>query len=58
VRLIIIGIVIVIVPFFTVLLFKALVLLVSVFNLVACISVTDDIIQVLIIPVSSSAAFL
>jgi hypothetical protein len=58
VRLIIIGIVIVIVPFFTLLLFKALVLLVSVFNLVACISVTDDITQVLIISVSSSAAFL
>jgi hypothetical protein len=58
VRLVIIGTVVVIVPFFTLLLFKALTLLMPVFNPVACISVVDDVAKILTIPVSSSIAFL
>jgi hypothetical protein len=58
VRLVIIGIIVVIVPFFTMLLFKALVLLAPVFILATCISATDDVAQISVIPVSSSAAFL
>jgi hypothetical protein len=58
VRLIIIGTIIVIVPFFTLLLFKALMLLAPVFNPVACISEANDFMQVSVIPVSSSIAFL
>jgi hypothetical protein len=57
-RLVIIGIVVVIVPFFTLLQFKALVLLTLVFNHVACISTADDIAQISVISVSSSATFL
>jgi hypothetical protein len=57
-RLVIIGTVVVIVPFFTLLLFKVLVLLPSVFNPAACISAADDITQISIILISSSAAFL
>jgi hypothetical protein len=58
VRLIIIGTVVVIVPFFTLLLFKALVLLAPVFNLVVCISTMDDVEKISGIQVSSSATFL
>jgi hypothetical protein len=58
VRLIIIGTIVVIVPFFMLLPFKALVLLAPVFNPTACIFATDDVTQISIIPVSSSAAFL
>jgi hypothetical protein len=58
VRLVLIGTIVVIVPFFTLLLFKALVLLTSIFNPAACISAVDDIAQILAIPVSSLAAFL
>jgi hypothetical protein len=57
-RLVIIGIVVVIVPFFMLLLFKALVLLIPVFNPVACISAADDVAQISVIPVLSSTAFL
>jgi hypothetical protein len=48
VRLVVIGTIIVIVPFFTLLLSKAL----------AGISAVDDIVQILVIPVSSSTVFL
>jgi hypothetical protein len=58
VRLVVIGTIVVIVPFFTLLLFKPLVLLTSVFYPVACISATDDIAQTSVISVSSSATFL
>jgi hypothetical protein len=58
VRLIVIGIVVGIVSFFTLLLFKALVLLASVFNPATCISTVDDVVQISVIPVSFSAAFL
>jgi hypothetical protein len=57
-RLVIIGTVVVIVPLFTLLLFKALTLLMPVFNPAACISAADDIGQISIIPISSSATFL
>jgi hypothetical protein len=57
-RLVIIGIVVVIVPFFMLLLFKALVLLIPIFNPVACISAVDDVAQISVIPVLSSTAFL
>jgi hypothetical protein len=58
VRSIIIGIVVVIVPFFMLLLFKALALLVPIFNMAACISAVDEVTQISVIPVSSSAVFL
>jgi hypothetical protein len=58
VRLIVIGTIVVIVPFFMLLLFKALALLESVFNPNAPISATDDITEISVILVSSSAAFL
>jgi hypothetical protein len=58
VRLVVIGTVVVIVHFFTLLLFKALMLLTPVFNPAACISVVDDFTQISFISVSSSAAFL
>jgi hypothetical protein len=58
VRLVIIGTIVVVVCFFMLLLFKAIILLVSVFYPVACISAVDDIAQISIILVSSSAAFL
>jgi hypothetical protein len=54
VRLIIIGTIIVIVAFFTQLLFKALTLLAPVFNLTTCVSTADDVAQISVIPVSSS----
>jgi hypothetical protein len=58
VRLVIIGTIVVIVPFFMLLLFKALMLLTLIFDLAACIFVADDVAQLSIIPVSSSVAFL
>jgi hypothetical protein len=58
VRLVIIGTIVVIVPFFALLLFKTLVLLTLVFDLVACISAVDDVAQISVIPVSPSATFL
>jgi hypothetical protein len=57
-RLVVIRTVVVIVPFFTLLQFKALTLLALVFNPVTCISVVDDVTQISVIPVSSSDAFL
>jgi hypothetical protein len=53
VRLVIIGTIVVIVPFFMLLLFKALTLVMPVFNLAA-----NDVTQISIIPVLSSTAFL
>jgi hypothetical protein len=58
VRLVIIETIVVIVPFFTLLLFKVLTLLELVFNPVSCIYAADDVTQISVIPVSSSAAFL
>jgi hypothetical protein len=57
-RLVIKGTVVIIVPFFTLVLFEALVLLTLVFNPIMCISVVDDVAQISVIPVSSSAVFL
>jgi hypothetical protein len=57
-RLVIIETIVVIVPFFMLLLFKALMLLTPIFDLATCISIVDDVAQISIIPVSSSAAFL
>jgi hypothetical protein len=47
-----------IVPFFMLLLFKALTPLTLVFNPALCISATDDVAQILVVPISSLAAFL
>jgi hypothetical protein len=58
VRLFIIVTIVIIVPLFTLLLFKALVLLTPVFDLTACIFAADDVVQVSVIPVSPSAVFL
>jgi hypothetical protein len=58
VRLVIIGTIVVIVPFFTLLLFKTLVLLTPVFDPAACISTANDVTQISVIPASPSAAFL
>jgi hypothetical protein len=58
VRLVVIGTKKIIVPLFTLLLFKALTLLTPVFDLATSIFATDDVTQVSIIPVSPSAAFL
>jgi hypothetical protein len=58
VRLVIIGTIVVIVPFFMLLLFKALALLTSVFNSASCTSDADDVVQISIILVSSSVMFL
>jgi hypothetical protein len=58
VRLVVIGTIVVIIPFFTLLLFKVLELLTLVFNQSTCISAVDDDTQISIIPVSSSAMFL
>jgi hypothetical protein len=57
-RLVIIGTIVVIVPFFALLLFKMLALLMLVFYLTACISAADDIMQISVILASPSAAFL
>jgi hypothetical protein len=56
-RLVVIGTIVVIVPFFTLPLFEVLVLLTSVFDPATCISTADDITQISVISVSSSAAF-
>jgi hypothetical protein len=56
--LVVIGTIVVVVPFFTLLLFKALMLLTPVFDPITCISTADDIMQILIILVSSSTTFL
>jgi hypothetical protein len=58
VRLIVIGTIIEILPFFTLLLFKALMILAPIFYSAACISVADDVAQMSVIPISSLAAFL
>jgi hypothetical protein len=58
VRLITIGTVVVIVPFFMLLLFKVLALLAPVFYPATCISAVDDIVQILVISVLPSATFL
>jgi hypothetical protein len=58
VRLVVIGTIVAIVPFFTLILFKALVPLVSVFDSATCISTADDVAQIPVIQVSSSAMFL
>jgi hypothetical protein len=58
VRLVVIGTIVVIIPFFTLLLFKVLELLTLVFNQSTCIFAVDDDTQISIIPVSSSAMFL
>jgi hypothetical protein len=52
------GTVVVIVPFFTLLLFEALTLLMPVFDPTVCISAVDGITQISVIPVSSLATFL
>jgi hypothetical protein len=57
VRLVIIGIIVIIVPFFTLLSFEALMLMTSIFDLAACISAADDVAQISVIPVSSLATF-
>jgi hypothetical protein len=57
-RLVIIGTTVIIVPFFTLLLFEVLTLLTPVFNPATCISVVDDITQISVIPVSFLATFL
>jgi hypothetical protein len=58
VRLVIIGTIVVIVPFFAPLLFKTLTLPMPDFDLATCISTMDDVGQISVIPVSPSAAFL
>jgi hypothetical protein len=57
-RLVIIGTIVVIVPFFTLLLFKARALLMLVFYPATCISTVDDVMQISVIPVLSSVMFL
>jgi hypothetical protein len=58
VRLVVVGAVVVIVPFLTLLVFKTLTLLTLVFNPATYISATDDVTQISVIPVSPSAMFL
>jgi hypothetical protein len=58
VRLVVIGTIVVIVPLFTSLLFKALTLLTLVFDQTMCILAAYDVVQVSVIPVLPSAAFL
>jgi hypothetical protein len=58
VRLVIIGTIVVIVPFFALLLLKMFALLAPVFNPAVCISVVDDVMQITIILIPHSAAFL
>jgi hypothetical protein len=58
VRLVIIGTIVVIVPFFTSLHFKAVALVMLVFNPVTCIFAVNDVPQVSVILVSPSATFL
>jgi hypothetical protein len=58
VRLVIIGTIVVIVPFFAPLQFKMITLLTPVFDPAACISTADDVMQISIILVLPSTAFL
>jgi hypothetical protein len=58
VRLIVVGDIIVIVPFVVLLLLSALSISASAFNLVACISIADDVMQVTIMFVMPSGALL
>jgi hypothetical protein len=58
VRLVTIGTIVVIVPFFALLLLKTLMLLMLIFDPATCISVVDDIMQISVIPVSPSAVLL
>jgi hypothetical protein len=55
-RLIIVGAIIVIVPFITLLLLVTLPMLVPVFNQAACISATDDVTQVAVVSTTPSTA--
>jgi hypothetical protein len=57
-RLVIEGIVIIIVPFVASFLFNVISLLAAVFNLVACVSTMNDVLQVRVVPVLSSATLL
>jgi hypothetical protein len=57
-RLVIIGSIVIVVPFFTLLRFEALELLMLVFEPTTCISAADDVVQISVIPVSTSAVFL
>jgi hypothetical protein len=56
VRLVVVGTIIIIVPLITLLLFHALLLSAQVFDPVACISTTDDVAQVTVVPTTDSAA--
>jgi hypothetical protein len=58
VRLVVIGTIIIIVPLFMLLLFKALTLLTPIFDPATCIFAMDNVMQVSVIPVSPSAMFL
>jgi hypothetical protein len=58
VRLVIIGTILVIVPFFALLLFKMLALLTPIFDPAACITFVDDVMQISVIPVSTLVALL
>jgi hypothetical protein len=58
VRLVVEGTIIVIVPLITSFLLNALTLLAPVVNPIVCISTTDDIAQISVIPIPPSAAFL
>jgi hypothetical protein len=58
VRCIVIGTIVLIVPFFMLLLFNALVLLTPVFNPAVCISSADDIMQISVVSVSYLVVFL
>jgi hypothetical protein len=57
VKLVVIGTIVAIVPFFTLLLFKALMLLAPIFNLATCTSTTDDIMQISVILISPLVKF-
>jgi hypothetical protein len=57
-RLVVEGTIIIIIPLVVSFMFNALSLLAPIFNLVVCISVANDVTQVMVILVSSSAVFL
>jgi hypothetical protein len=57
-RFFIIGSIVVIVPFFTLLLFKTLTLLMPVFDLATCISAMEDVPQISVILILPLASFL
>jgi hypothetical protein len=58
VRLVIVGTIVIIVPLVALFLFHTLLFSTPVFNMVACISVTDDITQVAVIPITPSSVLL